>query len=294
MKKYIAIALVLILVLSGCKSRKKEKEESSKSEEESSTQAQTETESETEAEEEALTKKLVVPEGYTLARIGMRLEEMDVCTTADFILAAQMTDFSDFPLIAAQEENPNRCYKLEGYLFPDTYEIYAKEKPASIIRRMLENTERKFTEEMRQQISETGYTVDQILSLASIIEKEAYERNDVPVPEEMPMVSSVLHNRLEGGNKLECNVTATYVTGAIDAFIDGGKDRYNDYYNTYYAPGLPAGPICNPGIDAINAAIFPAESSYMFFLTDEDKNFYYSETYEEHLVLVEKYLGKEG
>lgn len=83
--------------------------------------------------------------------------------------------------------------------------------------------------------------------------------------------------------KLQCDVTINYVEGAIKPFIDGDKDRFNSLYNTYKCPALPAGPICNPGLDAIKAAISPADTDYLFFLTDKNKNFLYAATYEVHL-----------
>lgn len=295
MKRAISLVLVLLFVLTSCNLKLKPKE----TEEEpipapiDDKVVEDESEPEEEKEERSDLLKLVVPEGFTLARIGMRLEEMEVCTAKEFIAASQEGDFSEFSLIAEQQPNENRCFVLEGYLFPDTYEIYYNETPDSIIRKMLTNNERKYTLEIRKAIEETGLTVDEIITLASIIEKEAYERSDRPVPEEMPKISSILYNRMNDDMMLQCNVTATYSRWVLGEFVENGFDRYNDYYNTYHTKGLPAGAICNPGIDAINAAIYPADTKYLFFLTDKDKNFYYSETYEEHQVLVDKYLSDE-
>lgn len=219
---------------------------------------------------------LTVPEGYTLPRIAMVLEEMDVCTVESFIEAAQTGEFGDFPLVAAQAEDERRCFRLEGYLFPDTYQIYSTDTPDAIIRRMLDHTERKFTAELRQQVEASGFTADEILILASIIEKEAFGHG------QMPLISSVLHNRLEQGMRLQCDVTITYVEGAIKPFITGDINRYNEYYNTYKCDALPSGAICNPGMDAIQAALAPAESDYLYFVTDKGQNYYYAETWEEH------------
>lgn len=219
---------------------------------------------------------ITVPEGYTLARIGMTLEEEGLCTTQQFIDATQSVDTSAFPLVAAQAADENRCFNLEGYLFPDTYEIYSTDPPEVIIRKMLEHTEQKITSDMRAQIERSGFTVDEILTLASIIEKEAFGH------EQMPKISSVLHNRLDAGMQLQCDVTINYVEGAIKPFIDGDVDRYNEYYNTYKCGGLPAGAICNPSIDAIHAALNPAETDFYYFVTDQDSNYYYASTLAEH------------
>ncbi len=219
---------------------------------------------------------LAVPEGYTLARIGMTLEEKGVCTAAEFIAAAQSGDFSTFPLIAAQEANPNRCFALEGYLFPATYEIYDNETPDSIIRRMLTHTEDSVTADLRAEAAAIGLTMDQVITLASIIEKESFGHG------EMRNVSSVLHNRLNQGTRLQCDVTINYVEGAIKPFITGDVNRYNSYYNTYKCPALPAGAICNPSLDAIKAALRPADTDYLFFVTDKNQNYYYASTWEQH------------
>lgn len=228
------------------------------------------------AAQQLVTTTLTIPEGTTLAKIGMILEEKEICTAQEFIAASQETDYSKFPLIAAQQKNPNRCFKLEGYLFPDTYEIYTTESPQVIIERILAHTEKKISDQMRAQIANSGYSIDEIITMASIIEKEAFGH------EQMPMISSVLHNRLKAGMQLQCDVSIVYVEGAIKPFISGDQNRYNSHYNTYKCPALPAGAICNPGYDAIMAALNPAESSYIYFLTDKEKNYYYAETWEEH------------
>lgn len=225
---------------------------------------------------ELQTLTLTIPEGYTLARIGMTLEEMGVCTTDEFINAAQNGDFSSFPLVAAQTPDSHRCFKLEGYLYPDTYEIYATDSPDTIIRRILTHTEQKIDSSIRQQISASGYTIDQIITMASIIEKEAYGA------QQMPMISSVVHNRLNQGIRLQCDVSIVYVEGAIKPFISGDVNRYNAYYNTYKCDALPVGAICNPSLSAIRAALSPAQSNYLYFVTDENQNYYYAETWEDH------------
>lgn len=220
---------------------------------------------------------LTIPEGYTLARIGMRLEELGVCSAQMFIDAAQSGDFSQFPLVAAQLPDERRCFRLEGYLFPDSYQIYATDSPEVILQRILTHTEQKIDAVLREQIAASGYTIDEILTLASIIEKEAFGH------EQMPMISSVLHNRLNQGIPLQCDVTINYVEGAIKPFISGDPNRYNTYYNTYKCEALPAGAICNPSLAAIQAALSPAQSDYLFFVTDADKQYYYASTWEGHL-----------
>lgn len=223
-----------------------------------------------------LTQTITIPEGYTLARIAMLLEEKGFCTVEEFITASQEGDFSEFRLAVKMQQVEDSCFKLEGILFPDTYEVYTGESPDAIIRRMLSHTEQMLGEKLMADIAASPYSVSEIFTLASIIEKEAYGAS------EMNNISSVLHNRLDSGMKLQCDVTINYVEGAIKPFIDGDKNRFNSLYNTYKCPALPAGPICNPGLDAIKAALYPADTDYLFFLTDKDKNYLYAVTYEEH------------
>jgi len=228
---------------------------------------------------------LTIQEGYTLWRIGMTLEEMGVCTAVEFIEAAQTGDFSEFPLVAAQTPNPNRFLALEGYLFPGVYEIYAAEPPEAIIRRILANTERMIDEELRLVIAQGGYTVDEILTIASIIQKESLG-NDAA----KPLVSSVIHNRLNTGMMLQMCYTSFYVRDYIDTFFDGEPHPFAEHYNTYICHALPAGAICNPGLSAIRAALLPAETDYFFYIWDNDGNFHFAARWEEHVANVERYL----
>lgn len=231
---------------------------------------------------------LTIPEGYTLARIGMALEEKGVCTAEAFIIAAQAVDTSQYPLLATRRPDANRCFALEGYLFPDTYEFYTGETPDSILDVILKNTERRIAQDIRTAVSESGYTMDEIITLASIIEKEAYGQ------EQMSRISAVLHNRLKQGMRLQCDVTINYVEGAVKPFIAGDRNRYNAVYNTYKCAALPAGPICNPGIAAIRAALTPAMTKDLYFVTDREKRYYYAETWdghEENLAAVKKANG---
>lgn len=223
------------------------------------------------------TEQLVIPEGYTLARIGMKLEEMGYCTTDQWIQTTQTIDVSGYPLAAAIPNNSSRCYRLEGYLFPATYTISSDDTPEDILRKMLNLTEKKITQELRSQIAAKGMTVDEVITMASIIEKEAYGSAV------MPKISSVFYNRMAIGQRLESDVTIIYVEGAIKPFIGGDVNRYNSYYNTYKCKGLPAGAICNPGMTAIHAAINPESTEYYFFVTDNNKQYYFSNTYEEHV-----------
>lgn len=227
------------------------------------------------------TVSVTFPEGYTVTQTAELLEEKGVCSKADFLAAVNNISELDYKFIADIKNTDKRAFALEGYIFPDTYEFYLGESADKALSRFLKNTDRKLTDEMYQKAKDLGYSMDEIITIASIIQKEA------GIKKEMPKVSSVLHNRLNDSyNKLECDVTINYLTKYVIPYLEGeNADRYNEYYNTYKCKGLPAGAICNPGIEAINAALEPADTKYMFFVTDktDTSKYYYAETYKEHL-----------
>lgn len=216
---------------------------------------------------------ITVPEGYSLSQIGTLLEKNNVCTKAAFLSTVNSYDFSYYPLVSKIKANVNRCYKLEGYLFPNTYEFYRKSDPEDVIGKMLRSAESKIGENY----SYPGMTTDEIITLASIIEKESKGSA------EMNRISSVYHNRLKAGMKLQADPTINYIEWYVKPNITGDIDRYNVYYNTYKCPALPAGPICNPGTAALKAACNPAETDYLFFAADAAGKYYYAVTFEEHV-----------
>lgn len=226
---------------------------------------------------EAQTVRITFAEGVTVARIIDTLVEKKVTEQKAMFDALESADLSAYPLVNAITMGNGRCFRLEGYLFPDTYEFYVGESPASILKKMLDNTEKKLTQEFRNRASELGRSMDEILTIASIVQKETGQAA------QMPEIASIIYNRLEQGMRLQCDVTITYVEGAIKPYIDGDVNRYNSYYNTYKCAALPAGPICNPGMTAIKAALWPDSTKYLFFAYDTSGNYYYASTYEEHL-----------
>ncbi len=226
------------------------------------------------------TAKITFTEGKNIFQTAQLLEENGVCSAEAFINEVNASDSAFATSIRNPDERP---FLLEGYVFPDTYEFYLNENPKSVLSRFLKNSERKFGNEVRERAAELGYTVDEILIIASVIQKEA------GIVSQMKTVSSVLHNRLDSSySKLECDVTYNYIKDAIMPYLCGEEwnddvyEKYADLYYTYRFEGLPAGPICNPGMEAVNAALYPEETEYYYFVTDSDGNYYYSETFEEH------------
>lgn len=222
-------------------------------------------EKETESESaESNVVRVTLTEGMTMVKMAWVLEEKGVCSSDELIKAAQTADYSKYPLAAEAKKQPNVIFPLDGYLMPNTYEFYKNEAPAAVWDKLLSATERAITPAMRARAKELGYSVHEILTIASIIEKEA--KND----EMKANIASILYNRLDDGMKLQCDVTINYVTGVINVvYPENDTAKYN--YNTYRCAALPAGPICNPGMASIKAALYPAQTDYLYFVTKGDQ-----------------------
>lgn len=223
------------------------------------------------SEEPDNTVSITIPEGYTLARIASKMEANGICGENDFISTAQKYDFSYYSLIKKLPASSERAYKLEGYLYPDTYTFVKGSKPQDVIGKLLQNAEQRIA----GQYSYSGMTTDQIVTLASIIEKEADDATN------MKLVSSVYHNRLNKGMKLEADATITYCTYCLLSPNGPFADKFKYYYNTYRCNALPAGAICNPGRNALNAAANPSSTGYYYYIT-KNGNYYYQKTLDEH------------
>lgn len=222
------------------------------------------------------TVKVTVNEGDSLTQIFKKLDENGVADFDALMETAQNYDYSYYPLVAAIPSNPNRCFRLEGYLFPDTYEFYLNQKPQDAIGKFLRNGKAKITDSMKSQASSLGYSMDEILTVASIIEKEGAKSSEVST------IAAVIYNRLEAGMKLQMDSSIYYIERHVKPYLSGDINRYNSHYNTYKCSALPAGPISNPGMRTINAALNPADVDYLYFCHDENANYYYAETFEEH------------
>ncbi len=227
--------------------------------------------------EDSRTVRLTFPEGMTLSEIALKLEENGVCSASEFMAAADDATFAADYSFASGLTKENRAFLLEGYIFPDTYDFFRGESARKALSRFLINAETKF-DGLEEKAAALGYTLDEIITIASIVQEEA-------TSPEMARVSSVLHNRLDDGMQLQCDVTIAYLKNSVMPYLDGDVERYNAYYNTYKCPALPTGPICSPGMDAVIAALNPAYTDYLFFVTDkaDPTVFYYSGDYDEHL-----------
>ena len=240
------------------------------------------------------TVTVMIPEGYNAQQIGQLLEENLVCRADDFekYYRSKLEKYDFEEQITVTE---NRFYALEGYLFPDTYEFYViddlPDKPSmdtsqyakQAAEKMYSNFQNKITKKMYARAKELGMTFDEVVTLASIIQKEGTNE------ENMANISSVFHNRLENMYEyphLQSDTTDNYIEDVIRPNIPSSSlalyENVITAYDTYTCEGLPAGPICSPGLEAINAALYPAETDYYYFLSSSDGVFYYASTVEKH------------
>ncbi len=224
------------------------------------------------------TTRITFIEGSTLTECFKLLEENGVASFDDLMNVAQNYAFNDYKIYSDIPVDENRCFKLEGYLFPDTYDFFLDEAPESVIARFLSNTDVKITDEMRDRATELGYTMDEIIVIASIIQAEG------AFPDDASTIAGIIYNRLDDGIKLQMDSTYFYVEEDIASYVgEENKVDYKEDYDTYTCYSLPQGPVCNPGMFAINAALYPEETDYYYFCHDKNGNTYYATNYSDHL-----------
>lgn len=217
--------------------------------------------------------KVTVPEGLTVRQIADLFERESRVSSAKFVAAANS------PVLRA----PLAVDSLEGYLFPATYKLPAVTTEEQIVATMLATFERRFTPEMEARGRDIGMTRHQVVTLASIIEKEGGPHD------EWAMVSAVFHNRLKRGMRLQSDPTVIYGLEDFNGNLTRRDLRTPTPYNTYRIAGLPPGPIANPGLAAINAALFPAAVDYLYFVSKNDGSHHFSVTLREHNKAVDRY-----
>ena len=234
-----------------------------------------------EDEDSKIVKQLVIPEGYTIDMIAAKCQEEDICSKSDFINAVKSITSNDFEYLEDVPSGANVRYKLEGYMFPATYDITKNTKAIDIVNMMLSAFKLYYTDELKSIALEKGYNSFEVLTVASMIEREA------KIDEERPKIASVIYNRLEENTQLQIDSTLLYpmTEGMYDKPKVLEEDlAYSSPYNTYVSSGLPVGPICNPGLACIKAALEPADTNYMYYhIIDEEKGEHiFTETLEEH------------
>lgn len=232
----------------------------------------------------AETVRLAFPEGYTTAEIVDKLVANEVCDKASLLTVIQTVDFS-YSLVNELQADEKIPYRLEGYLFPDTYDFFIGESATSVVKKFLSNNDNKITEKYRKRADELGYSMYEIMTIASIIQYEAGSED------QMKDISGVIHNRLSDKTNypsLGCDSTSDYIKNKVGPALSSTSAHTADYYLNYYNTdststviGLPAGPICNPGLAAIDAALYPNDNGCYFFFHDTKGNLYTAKTYSE-------------
>lgn len=222
------------------------------------------------------------PEGFTIEQIAARTVAKGIGTTEDFKKYATPEPYSE--IYAHLAEVPESRVTLEGYLFPDTYRLAADDTPEKIIRRMLQNFDDKVTAELRAEIKQANHTLDQVVIMASIVERE------VTTDEDMAQVSGILWKRFDDGVGLDADATVRYLLNKWDGVLTVQDLRTDSLYNTRRYRGLPPGPISNPGMRALLAAIRPQASDYYYYLSTPEGETIFSKTNAEHNQNKAKYL----
>lgn len=223
--------------------------------------------------------RLTIPEGYNLRQVAQAVETAGFGPKADFLKVA-----TDPEIVLAAGIDAKT---LEGYLFPDTYYFPLGAKPEKIISTMMKRFWSTFTPEWKEQAETLGLTIHQVVTLASMIEKET------GVESERPIISSVFHNRLKRNMRLESDPTVIYGIADYNGNITRKDLAHPTPYNTYTMKGLPPGPISNTGVKALEAALYPADTKYLYFVSKKDRTHQFSTNFKDHNRAVQKYqLGR--
>ncbi|MDR3072788.1 MAG: endolytic transglycosylase MltG [Clostridiales Family XIII bacterium] len=232
------------------------------------------------------TTSFTIPEGYNITQIKNRLVEAGLVTEEEFLNEVANGVF-DYKFMEGLPAGPER---LEGFLYPDTYEVYVDAGAHAIIDKMLARFDELFKPEYYTRAQEVGLTVFEAVNMASIIERESV------VPEERPVMARVFYNRLNIDMPLQSCATIQYILGEPKEFLSVADTQIESPYNTYLHLGMPPGPICNPRIESIEAALYPAKNDYIFFVLSEklDGSHNFSDNEDQFAIDSEKYADAVG
>ncbi len=238
---------------------------------------------------------ILIPEGWNLKDIAWYLEnkgmfqaeelfELVGFPLIDYSHNSDLSELKDFSSDHDFLTDKPKNIGLEGYLFPDTYEIKRNSSLEEIVRKILDNFGKKLSGELREEIKRQEKTIFEIITIASLIEKE------VKTPEEKKIVSGILWKRLKNKIPLQVDATINYITGKKTTKVLIQETKIDSPYNTYKYGGLPLGPICNPGIESIISALYPESSEYSYYLSTSEGETLFSKTLEEHNLKKAQYL----
>ncbi len=226
-------------------------------------------------------KKLIqftVPEGFGVKEIAERLQNLDLADKNDFINAAE--NFAPYDYMRKRQ---NVFFAAEGFLFPDTYNVESDMDIDEILNLMARNFDERLTPEMRTHAEQMGLSVYDLITLASLVERE------VRFPEDRPIVAQVFLKRLKMNMPLQTDASLQYLMDTPKEDVTIADTQIDSPYNTYQHVGLPPGPIANPGMASIEAVLHPSDTDYLYFVADRNGHNHYAFTYEEHLNLVNQY-----
>lgn len=222
-------------------------------------------------------RQITIPEGYNIDQIAELIDKQKLGDGNKFKTLAKT--YAPYPYMTNQ---PVVNYKAEGYIFPSTYRLARGTTEEQLLQIMVKEFDNQLIPAMRDRAAELGLSVADVITLASLVEKEAKLDGDRPI------IASVFINRLKLDMPLQSCATIQYILGFPKAELSIEDTQIQSPYNTYLHKGLPPGPIANPGGASINAVLYPAETDYIYFVADKDGAHHYSTSYQEHLNLIEK------
>ena len=228
--------------------------------------------------------KVCIPEGTNAMQIAEILEENGICKAADFLEVCKSTDGFDYDFLKTVPDSDLIAYKLEGFLFPATYDFAMNSEPRDIAEQMLDAFDYRITDDMEKFCQDNDMTMYDLITLASVVQEEALGQSSAK------NIASVFMNRLKKGSKLQSDVTYFYARDLRDDY--GFSQKVYDAYYTYRCPGLPAGPISNSGSDIIDAVVNCPKTDYLYFFSDLQQEFHFAKDYDEFVALQKKYPWK--
>lgn len=228
--------------------------------------------------------KVCIPEGTNCMQISKLLEENEICSADAFLSVCKSTDGFDFDWLSTVPNSDLIAYKLEGFLFPATYDFAQNSDATDIVQQMLETFDYHITDDMIAFCKDNNMTMFELVTLASVVQEEAFGASSAK------NIASVFINRLNKGAKLQSDVTYFYARDLRDDY--GFSQEVYDSYYTYRCKGLPSGPITNSGDDIMSATVNYPKTEYLYFYSDLEQEFHFAKTYDEFVSLQQKYPWK--
>ena len=229
--------------------------------------------------------KVAIPEGFNVMEIAETLEENGICKADDFLEVCKSTKDFEYGWLSSVPDSELVAYKLEGFLFPATYDFAKNSEAKDVAEEMLQAFDDRLTDDMKEYCDKNNMTLFELITLASVVQEEALGQSSAK------NIASIFVNRLNKGAKLQSDVTYFYARDLRDK--QGFSQEVYDAYYTYRCDGLPAGPITNSGMDIIEAVINHPDTDYLYFFSDLNQEFHFAKDYDEFMELQEKYPWKE-